>query len=80
MGKATSVLPTVKKILLGRWENYRASGDGGNLLLKRRNPESFRFTILELDAPNRDPSDVIRLENSWKQRLHTRKPYGLNVM
>jgi hypothetical protein len=64
--------------LLGRWENYAARGHGGNRLLRQRDPRNFRFTILEIDAPNRNAGDVIRLESSWKERLHTRKPYGLN--
>lgn len=64
--------------LLGRWQAYAARGHGGNRVLRQRDPRNFRFTILELAAPNRDASDVIRLENSWKQRLHTCQPYGLN--
>ena len=38
----------------------------------------FRFTILQLVAPTMPASDVIHLESSWKRRLHTRAPYGLN--
>jgi hypothetical protein len=64
--------------LLGRWEDYAAHGDGGNRLLRERNPRSFRFTILQRVSPDMDPTDVIRLEGSWKDRLHTRQPYGLN--
>ena len=64
--------------LLGRWENYAARGHGGNRLLRQRDPRSFRFTILELVSPTMNPSDVIRLESSWKQRLHTSAPRGLN--
>jgi hypothetical protein len=64
--------------LLGRWRNYSATGHGGNRLLKQRDPDHFRFTILELVAPNMESEDVIRLENTWKERLHTRHPYGLN--
>jgi hypothetical protein len=64
--------------LLGRWLNYAASGHGGNTLLKKRKPQHFRFTILQRVSPDMDPADVIRLEGSWKQRLHTRDPRGLN--
>jgi hypothetical protein len=64
--------------LLGRWLNYLARGHGGNSLLRQRDPRKFRFTILQLVAQNLDARDVIRLEGSWKQRLHTRVPYGLN--
>ena len=64
--------------LLGRWENYGATGHGGNKLLRDRNPESFSFSILERVSPDMNASDVVALENSWKERLHTRAPHGLN--
>lgn len=64
--------------LYGRWQNYAASGHGGNKLLKKRDPRNFRFSILQRVSPDIGADEVIRLENSWKERLHTRKPYGLN--
>jgi len=64
--------------LLGRWRNYAASGHGGNRLLKQRDPQHFRFTVLELVAPNMEADEVIRRESTWKERLHTRQPHGLN--
>jgi hypothetical protein len=67
-----------KDNLLGRWEHYAASGHGGNVLLRERSPENFTFSILERVSPDWEPADVIRLENNWKDRLHTRLPFGLN--
>lgn len=64
--------------LLGRWRNYAASGHGGNRLLRKRNPTNFRFTILQRVSPDMEADDVIRLEGSWKERLHTHAPHGLN--
>ncbi|MHC4442158.1 MAG: GIY-YIG nuclease family protein [Planctomycetota bacterium] len=64
--------------LLGRWLNYAARGHGGNKLLRKRDPRNFRFTILQRVSPDMEVDDVIRLESSWKQRLHTRQPHGLN--
>jgi hypothetical protein len=64
--------------LLGRWQNYAASGHGGNRLLRQRDPKNFRFTILQRVSPDMDADDVIRVEASWKDRLHTRAPFGLN--
>lgn len=64
--------------LLGRWMNYAASGHGGNILLRRRDPRNFRFSILQIVAPNMDADDVVRVESTWKERLHTRQPFGLN--
>ena len=64
--------------LLGRWRGYGATGHGGNRLLRGRDPRNFRFTILQRVSPDMDADDVIRLEGSWKERLHTRAPRGLN--
>lgn len=64
--------------ILGRWTTYAASGHGGNRHLKRCDPRDFRFTLLQRVSPDMEPQDIIRLENSWKQRLHTRAPFGLN--
>ncbi len=64
--------------LLARWQNYAATGHGGNRLLRPRDPKSFRFTILQRVSPDMDADEVIRLESSWKDRLHTRAPFGLN--
>ena len=68
-----------KTNLLERWQNYAASGDGGNRLLQQRDPSNFHFTILERVSPDTEPGDVIKLEASWKQRLHTHEPFGLNI-
>jgi hypothetical protein len=62
--------------LFGRWREYATSGHGGNKLLRERDHQNFRFTILQLVAPTMDADEVIRLETSWKDRLHTRKDYG----
>ena len=64
--------------ILGRWQNYAAVGHGGNKLLRKREPRNFQFTILQRVSPDTEASEVIQLEGSWKERLHTRTPYGLN--
>ena len=64
--------------LLGRWQNYATTGDGGNRLLQQRDPSHFQFSILQVVAQDTKSEDVINLESSWKERLHTRDPYGLN--
>lgn len=64
--------------LLGRWGNYLVSGHGSNKLLKTRNPRNFTFCILELVSPTMERNEVIDKENSWKLRLATRQPVGLN--
>lgn len=67
-----------KDNIFGRWENYAASGHGGNVLLRERSPENFVLSILERVSPDMEASDVIELETTWKNRLRTRSPLGLN--
>jgi hypothetical protein len=64
--------------LLGRWQNYAASGHGGNALLRKRDRKNFRFSILERVSPDAHAKDVCQLEGTWKDRLHARSPHGLN--
>lgn len=64
--------------LLGRWLSYASTGHGGNKLLRKRDPAAFRFSILQRVSPDLSADEVIGLENSWKVRLHTRAPFGLN--
>ena len=64
--------------IYGRWAAYAASGHGGNKLLRKRDPSDFKFSILQRVSPDMNADDVIRLESSWKERLHTRQPFGLN--
>jgi len=65
--------------LLGRWMSYGQDGHGGNRELRKRDPGSFRFTILERLAPDLPADEVIAREANWKSRLHTRMPFGLNA-
>lgn len=67
-----------KDNIYGRWSNYATRGHGGNKLLKGRNPDNFRFSILQIVPHDMMAADVIDLENSWKKRLHTKSPMGLN--
>ncbi|MBD9469487.1 GIY-YIG nuclease family protein [Pseudoxanthomonas sp. PXM01] len=64
--------------LLGRWLNYADSGHGGNRLLRGLDPTNFVFSILQRVSPDTEMPDVVAVESSWKERLHTRAPNGLN--
>ena len=66
-----------KDNILGRWLGYAKTGHGGNKLLRPRQPDGFRFSILQRVSPDMEPNEVMRLESSWKTRLHTRE-FGLN--
>lgn len=63
--------------ILGRWLNYAQSGHGGNEELRRRDPGQLRFSILQRVSPDLEPAEVIRIESTWKARLHTRD-HGMN--
>lgn len=65
--------------LLQRWNEYARTGHGGNKGLKMRDPANFRFSILQRTSPDLPDSDVIALESTWKDRLRTRAPFGLNA-
>jgi hypothetical protein len=65
--------------LLGRWQNYMATGHGNNRLLRHRDPASFTFSILQRVSPDMNPADVVAIETGWKLRLHTLDPHGLNL-
>lgn len=64
--------------ILQRWRGYVRSGHGGNKLLRERNPAAFQFSILQRVSPDMPDVDVIRIEGTWKDRLRTRSPHGLN--
>jgi hypothetical protein len=64
--------------LLGRWMVYAKSGHGGNKLLRGRDYKNFQFSILRLLNHDEDKDEVIRIETTWKNRLHTHYPNGLN--
>lgn len=64
--------------LLGRSQSYADSGHGGNRLLRGLDPNHFSFSILQRLSPDSELADVVGVENSWKERLHTRAPHGLN--
>jgi hypothetical protein len=63
--------------LYSRWLSYAESGHGGNKQLRARAPQNLRFSILQLVAQDMTAETVIRLESTWKERLHTRD-FGLN--
>ncbi len=64
--------------ILGRWRDYAATGHGGNKQLRQSRADDLRFSILQLTEQDRDPRDVVRLEQTWMTRLMTRT-HGLNA-
>jgi hypothetical protein len=64
--------------ILGRWKDYAVRSDGGNRLLRNRDPATFRFSILQRVSPDMPRDEVEAIEASWKRRLHT-LTHGLNA-
>lgn len=64
--------------ILQRWTEYARSGHGGNKNLKKRESENLRFSILQRTSPDLSDTEVIALEQTWKRRLRSQMPFGLN--
>lgn len=56
----------------GRWCDYRATGDGGNLALKNVDTSAFRVSILQVAGSAETPDDIVRFEAGWKRKLGSR--------
>lgn len=62
---------------LGRWREYAASGHGGNVALKSRDPSDYQLSILETVGLSATLADLAALEILWKDKLQSRE-MGLN--
>ena len=62
---------------LGRWREYFASGHGGNVALKNRDPSNYQVSILETVGTGATVADLSALEVLWKHKLQSRE-MGLN--
>lgn len=63
---------------LARWQQHVArEAEGVTARLRERDPSGFSFSILERVA-DMVPAEVSRLEQTWMDRLHTRR-FGLNA-
>lgn len=62
----------------GRWEEYVASGHGGNKRMKDIPAADYQISLLEVAASSATPEEIIKMESRWKEKLLTRK-FGLNA-
>lgn len=62
---------------LGRWREYFASGHGGNVALKSRDPSDYQVSILETVGTEATVTDLQSAEVRWKAKLQSRE-MGLN--
>jgi len=64
--------------ILQRWRtHFRTGGDAK--YLRKCNSEDLVFSILEIDSHVRSSEEIREKERSWKRRLHTLYPSGLNA-
>ncbi|MGB3930862.1 MAG: hypothetical protein WBL20_18100 [Sphingobium sp.] len=56
---------------------YFATGHGGNVGLKSRDPSDYRVSILETIGTSATTADLLVLEARWKDKLQSRE-MGLN--
>ncbi|MGV8949717.1 MAG: GIY-YIG nuclease family protein [Cypionkella sp.] len=62
---------------LGRWREYFATGHGGNVGLKSRDPSNYQVSILETAGSGAAVTDILASEVRWKDKLQSRE-MGLN--
>jgi hypothetical protein len=62
---------------LARWLGYLATGHGGNVALKSRDPSDYQVSILEVCASSASVEDILMTEQLWKAKLQSRE-MGLN--
>lgn len=61
----------------GRWQAYVATGHGGNVGLKSRDPSDYQVSVLEVAGSAATSDDIIVMEQLWKAKLQSRD-MGLN--
>lgn len=61
----------------GRWQAYIATGHGGNVGLRGRDPSDYQISILEVAGSAATVEDVVAMEQLWKDKLQSRD-MGLN--
>jgi len=63
---------------ISRWHNYAATGHGGNVMLRSRDPSDYQVSILEVAGSLDSDVDILALETRWKLKLQSRE-MGLNA-
>lgn len=66
-----------KEGLWGRWAQYARNGHGGNKLLKSRDADNFRWSVVRTVSRSMSEKDVIRIEGREKMK-HGSRVHGLN--
>lgn len=61
----------------GRWEDYAASGHGGNRRMQGLPASDFQICVLEVAASSVSTDELLNMESRWKEKLLSRR-FGLN--
>ncbi len=62
----------------GRWEDYVASGHGGNRRMRDLPPGDYNVSLLEIVSSSTTDRELLDVEMRWKQKLLSRE-FGLNA-
>lgn len=62
----------------GRWEQYVASGHGGNRRMEDVPAADYQVSVLEVASSSAGAEEIGRMESRWKEKLLSRK-FGLNA-
>lgn len=60
-----------------RWQSYIATGHGGNVGLRSRDPSDYQVSILEVLGSAATAEEIVSAERLWKVKLQSRE-MGLN--
>ena len=71
-----------ENMILGRWQSYIKTGNGGNVELKKISfdymKRNFKYSILDIFKSTVDDQLIIARESWWKFVLQTRE-FGYNL-
>ena len=62
----------------GRWEDYVASGHGGNKRMLDIPASDYQVSILEVASSSANLEALAKMESRWKEKLCSRQ-FGLNA-
>ncbi len=61
----------------GQWEDYVASGHGGNRRMQELPASDYQVSVLEVAASSTSSDELLKMENRWKEKLLSRR-FGLD--
>jgi hypothetical protein len=62
----------------GRWEEYAASGHGGNKRMLDLRASDYQVSVLEVASSSASMEVLAKMETGWKQKFFSRQ-FGLNA-